>query len=307
LPLEPQSPAAIAPSGAPSQKRRFEIPAEARLDDAASEPQQPAQNIGDQAPPATPEAKPEKPEGEKPEGDKPEGDKEEVTPEQAAKREGRRFERRLDKAYRRAAEAQARAELAEKRAAELEARTQTQARPPEGRPRLEDFEYDPEKYAVAVADFEKKEALKAHEAKQREETAKQARQKIVSVWEEQSELGADEFEDFNEVVGTIEPTNPMSVAIIEAGYKVAYHLGKNPKEAERIAGLSHISQVREIGKLEAKLAAKPEKPQTPSKAPAPITPLAASSTPASDVPSEDDDIKDWMKKRSKQVHGSGRR
>jgi hypothetical protein len=286
LPLEPQTPEVIAPSG----RRRFEIPDEQVVDvpetPAASTPEvkSEAQNTGEEATPA-------KPEGEKPE---------EVTPEQAAKREGRRFERRLDKAYRKAAEAQARAELLEKQLAELK-----QPKAPEGAPTLEQFDYDPEKYAAAKADYAKAEAAKEYEAKQKTEAGKQATQKLLTDWEEKAERGADKYDDWTEIVGELKPTNPFMHAIMEAenGEDVAHYLGKHPKEAERIAKLPPLSQVREVGKLEAKLLAKPAEPKTPSKAPAPITPLTGAAPVVSDAPSETDDIRDWIRKRQKQVHG----
>jgi hypothetical protein len=57
----------------------------------------------------------------------------------------------------------------------------------------------------------------------------------------------------------------------EVGEQIAYHLGKNPAEAARIAALSPIASIREIGKLEAKLSITPPPAQTlkPSNAPAP--------------------------------------
>ena len=279
----------------PVAQRRYEIPVLGETTPEAPLVQTPSaaaevvakddQDTGEQAPPAKPEEKPAP---------------EEVTPEQAAKREGRRFERKLDKAYRQRAEALARAEASERRLAELE-----KPKAPEGEPKLEQFDYDPEKYAQAKADYAKSQATKEYEAKQRTETGKQQQQKLISDWEEKAERGADKHDDFQEKVGNIQPVNPLLMAIMEAdnGDEIAYYLGAHPKEAERIAKLSQISQVREIGKLEAKLALTPEKPKAPSKAPAPITPLTGVAAVASPEPSEQDNMGDWMKKRQKQVYG----
>jgi len=296
-PQTPSTPPPAAPAAAPSAPRRFEIPAFADLtaDAVTPAPAAPAASTPEVKPEAQntgTEATPAKPEGEKPE---------EVTPEQAAKREGRRFERRLDKAYRKAAEAQARAELLEKQLAEFK-----QPKAPEGAPTLEQFDYDPEKYAAAKADYAKAEAAKEFEAKQRTEAGKQFTQKLQTDWEEKAERGADKYDDWQETVGELQPNNPFMHAIMEAenGEDVAHYLGTHPKEAERIAKLPPLSQVREVGKLEAKLLAKPAEPKTPSKAPAPITPLTGAAPVVSDVPSETDDLRDWMRKRNKQVHGS---
>jgi hypothetical protein len=272
--------------------QRYEIPsfAEEKVAPAVPIPAVPAesvpdaQNTGAEATPATPDAKPE----------------EEVTPEQAAKRAGRRFERKLDRAYRDRAEAQARADLLEKRLTALEA-----PKTPEGEPTLDKYDYDPEKYATAKAEFAKTQAGKEIETKQRTEANQREYQRIVSGWEAKAERGADKYDDFHEKVGDLNLDSPVIASIMEAenGEDVAYYLVSNLKEAQRIAQLSPMAQVREIGKLEAKLLSTPDKPKSPSKAPAPITPLSGGATIATSEPSESDDYATWFKKRNKQVHG----
>ena len=299
LPLTPEAPAvAAAPVVVPKIKGRFELPADPAPKAtevttpeapaaAESEAQAPAQNTEEQAPSAESE-------GEKPEVE---------TPEQAAKRQGRRFERKLDKAYRQRAEAQARAELLEKQLAET--RAANAPAKAEGEPTLAQFDYDPEKYAAAKADFATKQAEKNLTEKQRTQAQQAERQRLTSAWEEKVDRAQDKYEDWAEVVGELQPDSAFTAAIMEAdnGEDIAHYLGKHPKEAERIAKLQPLSQIREIGKLEAKLASTPEKPKTPSKAPAPIAPLTGAAPVASSGPSEQDDFKTWMRKRQKQVHG----
>lgn len=101
-----------------------------------------------------------------------------------------------------------------------------------------------------------------------------------------------EFADFDTVAFNKDlPVSPVMADAItdsEIGPKILYHLGKNPAEAARIAKLSAVAQVREIGKLEAKLDADAagaaegddaEEPQTKkpavSKAPVPHKPLGS--------------------------------
>ena len=220
---------------------------------------------------------------------------------QEKQRSSRRFERRLDKAYRRAAEAQARAELAEKQLAEF--RSKSSPSDP-GAPKLEDFK-DIEEYAAAREKHASEKAVKELTSKQQAESRKQYETKLVEAWEAKAERGIAKYDDFDETVGELKPTSPWAVAVMDAdnGEDIAHYLGKHLKEAERIASLSPASQIREIGKLEAKLAAEPPKPKTPSKAPAPITPLSGAAPVATDVPSEGDDYATWFKKRQKQVHG----
>ena len=296
LTVQPELPIANAPSGQPSAPRKFVIPDDPVVDKKPVAPAAPVaaeaapkgdQNIAEQAPAPVSD-------GEKP--------NEEVTPEQAAKREGRRFERKLDKAYRERAEARARAEFLEKQLAEFSARTPAAA-PAEGEPTLAQFDYDPEKYAAAKAEFASKQAEKKLTEKQQQESQKQARERLLSSWEEKVDRAADKYEDFSTVVGELQPNSPFVAALMEAdnGEDVAYYLGKHPKEAQRIAALPPLTQVREIGKLEAKLLLEPKKPIAPSKAPAPVTPVAATTTPNNAELSEKDSMDVWMKKRQKQL------
>ena len=245
-----------------------------------------AQNTAEQAPATAPE-------GEKPDTDQ--------DPEKRGKS---RYERRLDRAYKRAAEQQARAEFYEKQLNETKAKAAPEADP--SAPRLEQFD-DIEKYAQAKAKHEADKAIRDHQTKQQTEAQKQAQTKLTESWEGAVERGAGKYPDFEEVVGELQPNTPWAAAVmqVENGDEVAYHLGKNLKEARRIASLPQFSQILEIGRLSAKIAAEPPKPKTPSKAPAPITPLTGASPAASSAtPSDDDDLKTWMAKRNKQVHGS---
>lgn len=216
-------------------------------------------------------------------------------------RTSRRFERRLDKAYRRAAEATARAELSERLL--NEERAKAQAPVDTDAPKLEQFD-DIEKFALAREKYAADKALKADQTKRQTEAQKQAQARLVETWEEKADSASEKYDDWNAVVGNLKPTSPWATAIMhtENGVDVAYHLGKNLKEAERIQELPSILQVLEIGKLAAKLAAELPKPKTPSKAPAPITPLTGAAPVATDVPSEQDDYPTWFKKRQRQVH-----
>ena len=66
----------------------------------------------------------------------------------------------------------------------------------------------------------------------------------------------------------------QAVQASDAGPDIAYYLGSNPKEADRISRLSPILQAKEIGRLEAKIASDvPVKRST--SAPAPISPVTA--------------------------------
>jgi chromosome segregation ATPase len=243
-----------------------------------------AQNTADQAAAAQPDEKTE-------------------TPDQAEKRGKSRFERRISRLHREAAEARAERDLLKRQLDELKPKPADDA----ATPRLEQFK-DIEEYAAAKAKYAEEKALKDHTAKQQQESNRQAQAKLTEAWSEKVESASDKYEDWDEVVGELKPTSPWASAIMEAenGPDIAHYLGTNLKEAQRIASLPPLAQIREIGRLEEKLAAAPPQEKTPSKAPAPVKPLTGA-TPA-EAPNMQDtaDIGKWIKNRTKQVHGARR-
>lgn len=135
-------------------------------------------------------------------------------------------------------------------------------------PKVEDFN-DAPAYAEALAES------KAAELVNKREAEKQAAE-VRASYDEREESARDKYDDFEQVAynPAVPITEYMAQTLMQsdAGPDILYHLGSNPKEAQRIAGLSPLIQAREIGKLEAKLAAAPPV-KTTSSAPAPITPV----------------------------------
>jgi len=131
-----------------------------------------------------------------------------------------------------------------------------------------------EAYADALA-YQKAEQLIAQR-----EAAKQQTQ-VLESYHEKEEEARNKYEDFEQVAYNpkLPITNVMAEAIqsSDIGPELAYHLGTNPKEAERISRLSPLGQAKEIGRIEAKLASDPPVKRT-SSAPAPISPVSARST-----------------------------
>jgi len=111
---------------------------------------------------------------------------------------------------------------------------------------------------------------------------------VIEAYHDREEEARSKYDDFEQVAynPNLPITSDMAQAIqySDIGPDLAYHLGANPKEAERISRLPPILQAKEIGKLEAKLASNPPVKKT-SNAPTPISPLTArsSGTPAYDT------------------------
>jgi len=114
---------------------------------------------------------------------------------------------------------------------------------------------------------------------QQREAAKQQSQ-VLESYQEREEQARDKYDDFEQVAynPNLPITNVMAETIqhSEIGPDLAYYLGSNPKDAERISRLSPYLQAKEIGKIEAKLADNPPVKKTTS-APAPISPVKARS------------------------------
>ena len=138
-----------------------------------------------------------------------------------------------------------------------------------------------EAYADALA-YQKAEELIA-----KREAAKQQSQ-VLESYHDREEEARSKYDDFEQVAYNpkLPVTNVMAETIqsSEIGPELAYYLGSNPKEAERISRMTPLGQAKEIGKIEAKLSADPPVKRTTS-APAPISPVTArtSGSPAHDT------------------------
>lgn len=170
-------------------------------------------------------------------------------------------------------------EAAERRLAELEAQVRPQ--PKTDAPQA-DAEPDPSQYTYGETDpgfirdlarFEAKQAFKAEAEQAQRRTQAQT---IDQAWNERQQSFAKDTPDYFQVLDSDWVCTPVMADAIKTsdeGAAVAYHLAQHPDEARRIAGLPQLAQVRELGKLEAKLAtpaaASTPQPKTVSDAPAP--------------------------------------
>ncbi len=141
---------------------------------------------------------------------------------------------------------------------------------PHGAPTRDQYDSD-EAYADALATVKAEQLVV--QRKQQEEF-----RKTLEAYEESEEKARDKYDDFDQV--TRNPNLPITNVMLEAiqssdvGPDVAYYLGTNPKEAERISKMSPYLQAKEIGKIEVKIASNPPVKRT-SSAPAPINPVTA--------------------------------
>lgn len=150
-------------------------------------------------------------------------------------------------------------------------------------PKPEQFS-DMYEYAKALAEYtaDKKLIERDNEEKARKAAAEQEAK--FKAWADRVNAAKNELPDFDDMVQSsdVRVSDPVRDAIIESehGPKILYYLAENSEFAKKLADMSVVSAVREIGKIEARfekgaVASEPEaRPVVgKSKAPAPINPL----------------------------------
>lgn len=174
----------------------------------------------------------------------------------------------------------ARQEL-ENKVRELEARTQPVKEPtePDPKPKPEQFS-DMFEYAEALSEWTADKRIKEEKAKEAVQRVEQERRKVMDTWAQRISDFRSKTPDFDEMIQSadVAVSNDVRDAIFEsdAGPQILYHLAENPDVAKKLSGLTPISALRMIGRLEAKLEAPSEKRETAvktSKAPPPINPI----------------------------------
>jgi len=158
--------------------------------------------------------------------------------------------------------------------------SQAQRPTPADLPPADQFE-STEAYAEALAERKAQELVAKREAERQQS-------EMIEAYHDREEEARNKYDDFEQVAYNpqLRITNVMAETIqaSDVGPDVAYYLGSNPKEADRISKLPPFQQAKEIGRIEAKLAAEPVTKKT-SSAPAPIAPVTArtSGTPSYDT------------------------
>ena len=114
----------------------------------------------------------------------------------------------------------------------------------------------------------------------REREAQKQRSEYVEAYHDREEDARGKYDDFEQVAynPNLRITTVMAETIqtSDVGPDVAYYLGSNPKEADRISRMPPILQAKEIGRIEATLVSNPPVKKS-SSAPTPISPVTARS------------------------------
>lgn len=105
----------------------------------------------------------------------------------------------------------------------------------------------------AWRDGQRAQAVQEQQARERQSFLQQTAEETVK-------RGQDQFTDFDAVINAglgpvLTPVLQQTLFLSERGHEVAYHLGKNPQEAQRVARMPPLMLARELALIEAKLTA----------------------------------------------------
>lgn len=139
--------------------------------------------------------------------------------------------------------------------------------------KLEDFS-SPEEYAHALAEKRAEVLLAEREARKQYE-------ELLNTYSDREEEAREKYDDYDQVVMNrnlkINEVMANTIRMSDMGPDIAYYLGSNPKEADRIHRLHPLLQPKEIGVIEAMLKSSPPSKKVTS-APPPINPLSVTRT-----------------------------
>lgn len=174
------------------------------------------------------------------------------------------------------------------------------------KPKQDDYDNEGD-YLEALTDWKWEQKLPGLRAAARAEITLEDQQRETQRIQQQHAKKAtqarEKYGDYDEMVNQplFTPTMTQLIMASEVGPEVAYFLGKNPTEADRIAALSQLMVAKEIGKLEVKFSQQPTK-RNITKAPAPINPITGGRE-AVDVPPDKMSTGDYIAKRRREEKG----
>jgi hypothetical protein len=157
----------------------------------------------------------------------------------------------------------------------------------------------------AVADALAKEKTDAAAVKAKEEN-----DKTLAEFAERKAKFIEDHPDYEDLVENADPDKelqisiPMANAILndEDGPAIAYYLGQNPDEASRISKLPGVRAIAELGRIAARLNAKP----APATKPAPIKVLKTGSETATRKTAAEESMEEYGARRQRELANARR-
>lgn len=174
--------------------------------------------------------------------------------------------------------------------------------PQNGKPTLEQFNFDQDAYNEAVIDWKVQQKLSEHTQKSKKDQEQTEAQKQQAEFRQRLQSAAEKYDDFEETI--TDPSLPMPDHVVQAAMNlgetagdVLYHLGKNPDKALQIANMNPAAAAVALGRIDAQIANQP-KPQI-SKAPPP--PSAVGNRSAVNVDPMKLPAEEWARRRNEEL------
>jgi hypothetical protein len=218
-----------------------------------------------------------------------------------AQRQNKGVGKRINELTREKYEAIRRAEAAEQRAAELEKNRQPEASreaatssEKDGKPKLEDFDFDHEAYVDALTDWRVKQTLTERDntEKQQQESLKEQEraQQFHGRLSAYQAANPGKWEAATQAPVNFTPPMLEVIATSDVGPQVAVYLAENLDRADEISRMTPYAAAAALGRLEASMggaspAATPPKPTSVTKAPPPPSTVGGGSVVRKDLAS----------------------
>jgi len=173
----------------------------------------------------------------------------------------------------------------------------------------DDFGEDTEGWTEHLVDQKAQELFtKQQQQQMAQQQQYEAAVKASQAWENKIAAVRENLPDYQEVVSSADVDLPpdlvQDIMDSDLGPQIAYHLAKNPEDAEKAVAMNERSRTRYLARLEVKLENQPAHsatPQTPkvSQAPAPV------STPKGQGSNSAKSLEDWVKSRNEEDRKRG--
>lgn len=175
----------------------------------------------------------------------------------------------------------------------------------EREPTLEDFDYDAAAFARELARREARKIIEDERKAQAELEAKQKQEEGKRRFDKAQATFQQEHPDYvqtayNPLASYYPPDMVEAIYESDVGPQLAYELGKNLEATEKLLSMSLAQRAREIGRIEARLQAKPTaQARTVTQAPAPVSTLSPSAP--VNVAMDDMSMDEYAAKRKQQI------
>lgn len=173
---------------------------------------------------------------------------------------------------------------------------------------------NPDAYNTALEEYVVAKAGNAAEAKVKEKLAEEEKKRtdeqnaahfrqLQESYRSRVEKAKEKHPDYSEIAESpdvqVSPAMASAITYSDDGPEIAYFLGKNPAEAERISKLLPQLQLVELGKISQRLQAPPASTKPVSAAPAPGKPIKASSEASKS--GDEESMEEYASRRKKQL------